>query len=234
MIFELASRLMTPFLPVETRYRLRQQRIDAESARLAARLFEMDGVSATLRKSVTSTGTEGDVRLAPTHPYRTQVPKWFARGILYWDGTRLGVVGEYSTAAWPTARGGVKPQFGADEIARAGCRPATSGECPASVAEIAAVAVGSFPIRRLYLLDDEGRHVTMAPALGLAEEDVIRLAAHAGIVYRAYSINTGMTGLAPGRLCEALFPRSARRRNSVGFGNDAADWWWPGWPIEPQ
>jgi len=65
-----------------------------------------------------------------------------AEGGLAWDGKLLTVTGDNdSSPRWPTARGGVRPGFGADEVAQAGGRPVGSGECPASVVEIASVAL---------------------------------------------------------------------------------------------
>jgi hypothetical protein len=92
----------------------------------------------------------------------------------------------------------------------------TSGECPAAVAEMAAVALGSGPMWRLYFLDEESRELAAIPAAGLSEDILVELAEHAGIVFRVYAFGVGSgSGFGPGtdpaRRCEVLFPRSARR-----------------------
>ena len=48
---ELIPRLLAPFLPAETRYRLRQQRLDAEAAEKAVQVLTLAGVSVTVLRS---------------------------------------------------------------------------------------------------------------------------------------------------------------------------------------
>lgn len=227
---ELIPRLIVPFLPVETRYRLRQQRIDVEAAEKAVRILTLAGVSVTVLQSTTGVRSWRETSLVPTPAFRHMYAWWSANGGLRWDGTLLTATGDKdSSAGWPTIQGGVQPGFGAAEVAQAGGRPVSSGECPSSVAEIAAVGMKGHPPRRLYFLDEESRHLTMTPALGFTEEKLADFANHAGVVFRTYALTTG--GLtSPDAMCEVLFPRSARRRLVVSESSPAAEWQWRGWP----
>jgi len=135
-----------------------------------------------------------------------------------------------SEGRWLVREGGVKPGFGAEEVARARLRPVTSGECPASVAEIAAVGLEGRPIRRLYLLDEESRRLTLLPARGLTEDRIAAFANDAGLGFRAYSITTGGR-VHPDVLCDdVLFPRSSRQVRLVRRLSEDAEWQWTGRP----
>jgi hypothetical protein len=198
---ELIPWLMTRFVPEEARYRVRQQRLDAEAARRSRRVIRLTGVSVTLVNSSADSSADSSVgvrprkgraELVPTPALRYVHSPWLDYGRLTWDGTRLTATGDNGSAAgWLVQEGGVKPGFGAEEVAEAGWRPVTSGECPTSVTEIAAVSLGGRAIRRLYLLDEESRQLTMLPARGLPEDRIIAFATNVGIEYRAYSITTG-------------------------------------------
>lgn len=58
-------------------------------------------------------------------------------------------------------------------------------------------------------LDVESRHLGLLP--GLAEDRLADLAARAGVTFRAYVLTTG-GAVSSDKLCEVLFPRSARRQ----------------------
>lgn len=227
---EFIQRLMTPLLPQDARYRLRQQRLDAEAARAAQRVLTLDGVSITVVNATVGAGSWREAELVPASGLRHD-SSWFTRGKLSFDGTRVVAVGETPVEGhWPVQRGGVKPDFSAEKVAGAGRRPATSGECPRAVVEIAAVGIGGNAIRRLYLLDEESRHLTMLPARGMAEDRLVAFADSAGLHFRAYSITTGGS-VTPDVLCdEVLFPPSARRIRLVRRLSEDAEWQWRGWP----
>jgi len=227
---ELIPRLLAPFLPAETRYRLRQQRLDAEAAEKAVQVLTLAGVSVTVLRSTAGAGSWREATLVPNPTSGHMAARWITKGGLAWDGKLLTVNGDNdSSPRWPTARGGVRPGFGADEVAQAGGRPVGSGECPASVVEIASVALHGHPARRLYFLDEESHHLTMTPARGFTEEKLTEFAGHAGVVFRTYSLTTGAV-TTPDALCEALFPRSARRRPVIRESSPSAEWQWHGWP----
>jgi hypothetical protein len=227
---ELIPRLMAPFLPVETRCRLRQQRFDAEAAKKAVRLLALPGVSVTVLRSTTGSRSWRDASLVPTSAFSHAGEWWFTKGALGWDGNLLTVTGTHdSSPSWPTAQGGVRPGFGAEEVALAGFRPVGSGECPGSVVEIASVGLQGHPARRLYFLDEESHHLTMTPARGFTEEQLSDFAHHAGVAFRTYALTTGGV-TTPDAMCEVLFPRSARRRPVIGESNASAEWQWRGWP----
>ncbi|NUP49968.1 MAG: hypothetical protein HOW97_22050 [Catenulispora sp.] len=227
---ELIPRLMTPFLPVETRYRLRQHKIDDEAAGKAARVLASPGVSVTVRRSTTGAGSWREARLVPVPSVGHTGAWWYTKGGLAWDGTVLTVTGSLkATGSWRTAQGGVKPGFGAAEVAQAGVRPPGSGECPSTVVEIAAVGIGDLPVRRLYFLDEESRHLTMTPFRGFTDAKLSEFVQHAGVVFRTYSLTTG-GATTPDAMCEFLFPRSARRRLVISENSELADWGWRGWP----
>lgn len=227
---ELIPRLMTPFLPVEARYRLKQHRLDMEAAEKAVRVLSLAGVSVTVLRSTTGARSWRETSLVPNPTSGHMSAWWFTKGGLGWDGNLLTVTGgNGSSPRWPTAQGGVQTGFGADEVAQAGCRPVTSGECPNSVVEIASVALQGHPARRLYFLDEESRHLTMTPARGLTEEKLADFAGHAGVNFRTYSLTTGAV-TTPDAMCEALFPRSARRCQVISEHSPSAEWQWHGWP----
>lgn len=227
---ELIPRLMAPFLPVETRYRLRQHKIDDEAAGKAARVLASAGVTVTVRRSTTGAGSWRETRLVPVPAYGHTAAWWYTKGGLAWDGTFLTVTGGHeATGSWRTAQGGVKPGFGAAEVAEAGYRPAGSGECPSSVVEVAAVGIGEHPARRLFFLDEESHQLTMTPFRGFTDAKLTEFAQHAGVVFRTYSLTTGGV-TSPDAMCEFLFPRSARRRPVISENSELADWGWRGWP----
>lgn len=228
---ELIPRLMARFVPEEAGYRLRQQRLDAEAARRTRRVVRLAGVSVTVVNSSTGAPSGRKVELIPKSGLRNVHSPWLDYGRLSWNGTRITAVGDNGSAGgWPVQEGGVRPGFGAEAVAEAGWRPVTSGECPASVAEIATVGLGGRPIRRLYLLDEESRHLTMLPARGLLEDRIIAFTNAVGLAYRAYSITTSGR-VHPDVLCDdVLFPRSARRIRLTRRLSEDADWQWPGWP----
>jgi hypothetical protein len=227
---ELLRRAMTPFLPVEARYRLRQQRIDVEAARVALRVLETDGISANVL------GTAFLERPATRRPTATssvsrQQPGWFDHGRLQWDGTSIFVMGEYVAGSrWRPQRGGLRPGFGADEVSEARRRPVGSGECPEKVAAIAVVALQGHALRRVYLLDEESHSLAATPMQGLSGQDLVALADSAGVAFHAYSLATGnplvpLGSVPPDVLCDALFPRSARRLKVANRFEEANDWW---------
>lgn len=227
---ELIPRLMAPFLPVETRYRLRQHRLDIEAAEKAVRVLTLAGVSVTVLRSTPGARSWREASLVPTPTAPHLTAWWFTKGGLAWDGNLLTVTGDNdSSPRWPTAQGGVQPGFGADEVARAGLRPVASGECPSAVVEIASVALQGHPARRLYFLDEESRQLTMTPARGFTEEKLADFAGHAGVSFRTYALTTGAV-TTPDAMCEVLFPRSARRRQVISERSPSAEWQWQGWP----
>ncbi|HEU5331582.1 MAG TPA: hypothetical protein VFU73_02425 [Actinocrinis sp.] len=212
-----------PFVPPEARLRLRQQRIDAEAARTAPRLLGLEGVEVSLLDSRAGRGSWREVVLAPIPTY----PRPATWGTLAWDGSRLrAVLGNGRVCGWQIQAGGVKPEFAAEEVARVGRRPVTSGECPTRVVEFAAVELrtrGTTP-GRLFLLDEESRQLGAFPAHGLTQEGLARLADAAGVVLRTYAIKTGGR-VWPDELCsDALFPRSARRQVFVNGMRDDHIW----------
>lgn len=224
---ELMNLLLMPFVPPETRLRLQQQRIDAEAARQAPRLLGLDGVEVSVVDCVVGRGSWREVELVPIPSYPRPTAWWFTWGRIWWDGSRLSAVGgDRRVGRWQIQAGGVKPGFGAEEVARVGRRPVTSGECPPRVAELAAVTLpryGAEP-RRLFLLDDESRQLAAFPARGLTQEGLARLANAAGVVLRTYAIKTGGR-VWPDELCgDALFPRSARRLAPVGGFQEERTW----------
>lgn len=224
---ELIRRLTTPVLPAEARYRLRQQRIDEEVAREAMRVLNSPAVPVTERRSWVGAGTGGFYEVRETR--RGPAPSYSLKPAIAFDGTSLRVAGEDGfEPGLSVRRGGLRPGFAAHEVAAARCRPMTSGECPAEVAEIAAVALGPGRIRRLYFLDEESRELAAIPAAGLSEDILVELAEHAGIVFRVYAFGA-VTGTDPDRRCEVLFPRSARRRKERGRRPPGQDWQAP-WP----
>lgn len=227
---ELMSRLMVPFLPVETRYRLKQHRLDMEAAKKAVRVLSLPGVSVTVLRSTSGARSWQEISLVPTPTPPHLTAWWFTKGGLAWDGKLLTVTGSNdSSPRWPTAQGGVRTGFGADEVAQTRCRPVASGECPNSVVEIASVALQGHPARRLYFLDEESRHLTMTPARGFTEDKIADFADHAGVIFRTYALTTGGV-TTPDAMCEALFPRSARRRQVISESNQSVEWQWHGWP----
>ncbi|OLE20033.1 MAG: hypothetical protein AUG49_26260 [Catenulispora sp. 13_1_20CM_3_70_7] len=228
---ELVRRLMTPFLPEDVYHRLRQQRLDAEAARRAVRVLTLTGVSVTVVNSSVGIRSGRAAELVPRSGLRYVHSTWLDYGKLSWDGTGVTAVGDNnSEGRWLVREGGVKPGFGAEEVARARLRPVTSGECPASVAEIAAVGLEGRPIRRLYLLDEESRRLTLLPARGLTEDRIAAFANDAGLGFRAYSITTGGR-VHPDVLCDdVLFPRSSRQVRLVRRLSEDAEWQWTGRP----
>lgn len=227
---ELIPRLMAPFLPEETRYRLRQHKLDIEAAEKAARVLPLPGVTVTVLHSTTGARSWRETTLVPTPTPPHMTAWWFTKGGLAWDGNLLTVTGDNNTSPhWPTAQGGVHPEFAADNVAQARHRPVTSGECPAAIVEIASIALQGHRPRRLYFLDEESRHLTMTPARGFTEDQLTTFAHHAGLTYRTYALTTGGT-TTPDAMCEALFPRSARRRRVISENSPSAEWQWQGWP----
>lgn len=226
---ELRLRLVTPFLREDVRHRVRQQRLDAEAARRAVRVLAVPGVSVTVVNSSAGVRSETRAELVPTSGLSHLRSPWLDYGKLSWDGTRITAVGGNGLEGrWLVRDSGVKPGFGAEEVARAGLRPMTSGNCPASVAEIAAVGLGDRAIRRLYLLDEESRRLTMLPARGLAEDHIAAFADDAGLRFRVYSIIAGGR-VSPNVLCDdVLFPRSSRQVRLVRRLSEDADWQWRG------
>jgi hypothetical protein len=229
---ELPWYALTPFLPAEARYRFRQRDIDMETALAARRIFGFYDVSVTVVRSSRGGRSGQEMTVAPVGPRRLR-PGWFDHGRLQWDGASLTAVGENgASASWRPKRGGLEPGFGAETVSRTKRRPTASGECPDTVAEIAAVALKSGPPRRIYFLDQESHHLAVLPMLGLAEADVAALAARAGVDFRVYSLVTGdplvpLDSVPPDALCEVLFPRSARRRKLLVRGIEEPGWWAP-------
>src|SRR3954464_12388424 len=118
---ELIPRLISPLLPVETRYRLKQHKIDEEAAKNSARVLALEGVSVTVRQSTAGVRSWRATSLVPTAAFGHLSAWWYTRGRLDWDGTFLTVTGIHdSPGSWRTAQGGVKPGFGAAEVAEAG------------------------------------------------------------------------------------------------------------------
>jgi hypothetical protein len=227
---ELSRRVIAPFLPTDARYRLRQQRLDAEVTWLTRRVFSYENVSATVLRSASSRERSPEamtvVPIGPRHLY----PGWFDNGRIGWDGTSLFAVGDHgASATWRPQRGGIERYFRAENVSRARRRPAPSGECPNTVAEIAGVALRGHAIRRLYFLDRESHHLAALPMMGLSEPDVAALAARAGIHFRVYSLTNGnplvpLGTVPPDEMCEVLFPRSARRRKLLSRVGGVTDW----------
>lgn len=224
---ELMQRLVIPFVPPETRFRLRQQRLDGEAARLAPRVLGLRGVEVSVVDCVVGRGSWREVSLVPTATFPHMSAWWFTRCKLSWDGSRLiAQDGADHILHWQPQAGGVKPDFRAEEVARAGRRPVTSGECPARVVELAAVGLlgRKDKLRRLYLLDEESRRLAVFPARGLAEDRIAALANAAGVVFRTYGVSTGGR-VSPDELCgQVLFPPSARRQRLMTGLLDEDEW----------
>jgi hypothetical protein len=226
---ELIRRLMRPALPADTRYRLRQQGMDAEIARRALRVLGRSDVLVGLRRAVPGHLSPESFMLCVAR--RPGVPLAEANTMFSWSGEQLLVFAEGGAVARLSPRpasGGVLPGFGAHEVAAARCRPMTSGECPALLAEVAAVAFAGGSIRRVYFLDEESRELTSVPADGLSEEKLAGLAAHIGVPFRVYSFRMARR-FRPQRWCEVLFPPSARRHRLVNPLKERGDWRKP-WP----
>lgn len=223
-------RLMALFLPAATRRRLRQQRLDEEAARDSVPWISRVDVTVTELRAGGEPSRQ-TLKVQPVSPPRPNKPFWYRGGGLTWDGTVIRAYGNGDVAQWRTVPGGVRPGFGAEEVAEAGIRPAASGECPSEVVEIAGVglkeALRTHPIRRLYLLDEESRHLAVLPFLGLHEDEIGELAERAGVPFRRYAL----AHTAPfHKLCEALFPASAQAWQAVPPNSEYIHWWQDGWP----
>jgi hypothetical protein len=225
MMAELLRRLITPFVPRETRYRLRQQQLDEEALRKSVRVLGLPDITVTLLHTAVGTRSWREAELIPQPTFPGVESRWNTEGKLAWDGDKLTVTGDVGiTGGWKTETGGVHPGYRAQEVVEAGRRPVTSGECPATVVEFAAVGFRGYRMRRMFLLDEESRHLTMVPARGFTEEKVAAFANAAGVVFRVYEIDT-KGQVTPEVLCEeVLFPRSARRQRLVHYTHDEDAW----------
>lgn len=234
---ELLRALVRPFLPSETRLRLKHQRLEAEATNRHSYLFKTPGISVKLVKAVDAAGAEAGAqprRLVPTRPGGnrgratsgrpssydgTPVGQWYAFGGLRWSGRTLSVTGPRGTGIWHPAPGGLRPGFEVEEIFQGGQRPLGTGECHFGVAALITVGLAGRHLQRIFILDPEARSLGWIPTFGLAENDLIEFTKAAGISYRSYGITlSGFTSLqaSPAALCEALFVRSAVQVKVVG------------------
>lgn len=149
------------------------------------------------------------------------------RARIRWDGRKFVLSGynRYNVSL-PASGGGVHPDFRAEEVARTRNRPPTpTDHSPASVVEIAAVAVEGYRMEWLYFLDEASRRLTAYPVAGLTEDGLAGLARHVGIGFCVYWISLGEYGeqyrgsgglryeqgrISPLEVIDAVFPESAR------------------------
>lgn len=222
--------LMRPLLPEDTRIRLRQQCYDAEAANRSRRILTTPDLAVTIAVAVDGAGT-GD-NATPWSSYRSAI----------WNGQKVvvpGWRGKATSVQWFPQPGGFLPGFDPADVARAGVRPAPSGECPSRIAAIATVGLAGHHVSRLYFLDAECHDLLhsctrLSPEIerGL-EDDLISVADSAGIAYRRYALTLARYSslrVSPEKVCDVLFPRSARR---VRLGSEEEDWyteypWWGG------
>lgn len=227
---KLRSFLLRPLLPADTRLRLRQQRYDEEAANKSHWILTTPDLAVTCAVSVDGRGSGENVgaasRLPPSKPWR--------QGYRYpcqvsWNGQKVGVTGWRGTVTqfvqWSPEPGGLREGFDPADVARAGVRPTTSGECPSRIAAIAAVGLAGHHVSRVYFLDAESRDLGWIPAPGLTEDNLVQVAEAAGIAYRRYVLTLAKFSslrVMPDGLCEILFPRSARR---VRLAEEGDDWY---------
>jgi hypothetical protein len=214
--------LMSPFLPVDTRFRLRQQLLDREAAEIAQYVLDTPDVSVASVEAVDGRRSARGARLSPpsgggrvVSSAQTPVGGWYTIGRVDWNGEQVTVSGDTGRSGrWEPEQGGLLPGFDAVEVFRAGRRPVTSGECPDRVAAIAAITLAGPRLDWVYFLDQESRELGSISAAGLDEDDLVRVTEEAGIAYRCYALTLARFSslhVSPSGLCEVLFPRSARR-----------------------
>lgn len=230
--------LMWPFLPREVRLRLRHQHLDGEASKRTAYLLATPDIAVTLLRAADSHTPGRGMRLVPTlsaysRPAArigtTELGRWYRCGAMEWDGERVTVVGpRRPNGEWMPTPGGLLPGFDAVEVFGAGGRPTGSGECRDRIAAIATVGLVGRHLQRILFLDEEARELASIPAQGFAEDDLLRFAEAAGIAYRSYAFamrNFSSLRVSPGRLCEALFTRSALRVKLVSDDlDDTTNW----------
>lgn len=215
--------LLRPFLPRDVRLRLRHQRIDGEASKRTGYILATPDLAVTLVKAVDGREPGRGMRLVPKPPNgwratrygTTEWGQWYTFGAVEWDGRHITVIdARRSVGGWRPTPGGLRPGFDAVEIFRAGARPAGSGECLDRVAAVVTVGLAGRHLQRILLLDEEARELLSIPARGFVEADLVRFAEAAGICYRSYAFTLAKFAslrASPSALCEALFPRSARR-----------------------
>jgi hypothetical protein len=231
--------LARPFLPPETRLRLRlrHQRLDAEAGKRAGWRLRIPEVTVTLVKAVDSSGPGRGMRLVPTLSGNVGYQaRWCRLGAMEWDHRRVTIIGDLGRGVWAPDAGGLRPGFDPVEVRQAGRRPTGTGECLDRLAAIATVGLAGHVLQRIVFLDGEARELGWIPAPYFAEADVIRFAQAAGIPYRGYAFTFAgfsSTRVSPPELCEALFTRSARRMKLISDELDAGDDWFsdPSRPV---
>ena len=116
-----------------------------------------------------------------------------------------------------------------------GRAPLPVGCGPVSTRSRSSARATGRPSHRIVFLDVEARELGRIPALYFTEDDVIKYAHEAGIAYRSYSFafaGDSSTRVSPGRLCEALFVRSARWVKLVSEELDMGSDWFTAQPVQ--
>lgn len=209
------------------RLRMRQAFIETEAAKAFTKRFRRGNNQPKLLRKTPSTQPSATPSAArPTAVYNV-APGEYSRTCreLAWTGSALTVTDRRgSTLTWETVSGGVlrgtrlRPPTQATNQAHA---PAPDlGDL--LVAEITATKARLLPLDRVHLLDRWSRRLATVPVLGVTEEDLAALAAHAGVSFTVYEIPARVKAT-PEALVGALFPRSVRYRRPSGVG---PEWRW--------
>lgn len=235
----LKTSLLWPFLPPETKHRLRRQHRDEELSRRIRVIFSQEDVSVTLATAIAGVRPGRPVRAIgdtgrQKAGYRQSLDSIPLDSAIVWDGTRLTVAGPNGRmAGWVPERGGLRPGFDAVSVAAAQARPPEEGETGRTgqtldrVAAIAAVGLAGRHVHRIYLLDAESRALGWLPAPNFAEAEVSAVAAAAGIAYLRYVITLAHFAslrVSPEGLCEAIFPASTEQVAFVHPERLDSDW----------
>lgn len=232
--------------PPETKYRLDQQHLDVEAAKMAARVLATPGLSVTLRKAVDNrqSGPPLLIKASSNSSFsppkelrsvysnaraRADLERWYTTAEIAWDGTHLNATGNFGRPrSWQPVRNGLRPGTDAAEVFQTRQRATASGECPTEVAAMATVGMAGYLPNRVCFLDEESRELSWFSMVGFIEDDMMRIAAAAGIAYRSYTLAMGgfsAMNLTPDDFCEALFPPNATRTLLVSYDLHKG-WWW--------
>ncbi|WP_194894398.1 hypothetical protein [Catenulispora pinisilvae] len=230
--------------PPETKYRMTQQNLDLQAAKKTARVLSTPGLSVTSRKAVDGKepGPPSRIKASANGSYsppkgagftypngRSELRSWYLSAEIVWDGKALTATGNFGRPrTWEPAPKGLRPGTDAAEIFRHGSRPMTSGECPTQIAAIATVGLSGYELNRVVFLDEDARELSRFSMVGFTEDDMMRIAAAAGIAYRSYILAIGgysTMKLGLSDFCEALFPHNAAHSLLLSYDLQESGWW---------
>lgn len=205
-------------------YRLlaRQAFIEAEAAKAIQKRFRRGSSQPKVPRKVPSTQPAMEpFATRPTALYNV-LPGEYSRSCreLAWTGKALTVTDRRgATLAWSTVTGGV---LRGTRLHRQATAPDLGDLL---VAEIVATKVRAMPLDRIHLLDRWSRRLATVPVLGVVEDGLAALAAHAGVAFTIYELPPRVRAT-PETLIGALFPRSVFYRRLSGV---LPEWRW----LEP-